>query len=467
MNEWCLATRVSGSDCLNEDLTPACANSLQMGRFVMAKILKQLLRLATLLIGMSAASLALALATVDVTITGPKANETTIRISDSYGPVKADPNISNRYIDVDPGKIVVDVFDASGKQVGFPQTVTVENGPNQLQVDSVTGKVDVIPPPEKSASAPAASPTFPNWLSGVTLGGIDILGGGGGVNGLQTSIGVKQADDSALLNGKSRVNTTSYGFELPWVKDGKFFDRLTLAYTFGSGSTSTQTPADAKAGWTYFFLSPTLSTGLAVPGGINATLQTKIQMFNLYKTLPGQLLKEEKPWSIWGEPLLGYQYSKITYNGMLNSIVLPTISSTTNQQIKQNDFALGYGVLGEYKPAPDGGWVSGGAGLYADYYWARYNGSQWNMCPVCSMPTQMLSFSDSDRKNQLTFGAVANVAAGYPLGKNAGVYLFGQYRYVQDAATLENKTAPSSNANHLTNGSRSAATGGLGVQLSF
>ncbi|HSS69819.1 MAG TPA: hypothetical protein VLQ46_04095 [Casimicrobiaceae bacterium] len=342
--------------------------------------------------------------------------------------------------------------------------MTVTDGViNRLEYDD-SGNVKELPP---GPIGPATASTVPNWLSGLTLSGFKFNVDGGTVNGLRTSTGVIQADDSAALNGKSRVNTTSYGFELPVAKDGKYFDRATFDYEFGSGTTSTQTPADAKAGWTNFMPSSTGSTGTVFLGGMNAVLQTKVKMFDFTKTLPGQLLKEEKPWSIWGEPFLGYQYSKITYNGTLNSIVLPTISSTTNQQIKQSDFALGYGLRGEYKPAPDGGWLSGGVGLYADYYWARYNGSQWNMCPVCSMGNQMLSFSDSDSKNQLTFGAFANIAVGYPISKNFGIYGFGQYRYVQDTATLQNKTAPTSDPNHLVNGSRSSATGGIGVQLSF
>src|SRR5688572_32396755 len=110
----------------------------------MAKTLRRLLHVCTLVVGLAAMSAAFAVSNVDVTPTGPRASETTIRLFDSGGkPVTSDTANPNRYTNLTTGTYTVETV-VGGKQVGQRTTVRLEDGDNQLRVDSTTGAVEVI-----------------------------------------------------------------------------------------------------------------------------------------------------------------------------------------------------------------------------------------------------------------------------------------------------------------------------------
>ena len=110
----------------------------------MARTARWLLHVCTVLLGLAAASAALAVSNVEVTPTGPRASETTIRLFDSGGkPVTSDAGNPNRYSNLPTGSYSAETV-VGGKQVGQRTTVRLDDGDNQLRVDSTTGAIEVI-----------------------------------------------------------------------------------------------------------------------------------------------------------------------------------------------------------------------------------------------------------------------------------------------------------------------------------
>jgi hypothetical protein len=90
------------------------------------------------------ASLAWAVSTVQVSATGPRAGETTLRLFDAGGkPVSPDAANSQRFSNLTTGTYQAEVL-VGGKPVGQRTTVRLEDGDNQLRVDSATGSIEVI-----------------------------------------------------------------------------------------------------------------------------------------------------------------------------------------------------------------------------------------------------------------------------------------------------------------------------------
>ena len=135
----------------------------------MTRVLQQILRFATLVIGMLATSVALAVATFDVTPTGPQANETTIKLFDNSGTeVKPIVN-SRRSFSVEPGAYSVEVY-VGGAQIGpRRQTIELAEGNYQLRVNSENGKVD----------PPVATPKSIGLIPGTGPSGISLSVGPG------------------------------------------------------------------------------------------------------------------------------------------------------------------------------------------------------------------------------------------------------------------------------------------------
>jgi hypothetical protein len=90
------------------------------------------------------ASVAWAVSNVQVSATGPRAGETTLRLFDPGGkPVAADASDSRRFSNLAPGAYTAEVL-VGGKPVGSRSTVRLDDGDNELRVDSRTGAVEVI-----------------------------------------------------------------------------------------------------------------------------------------------------------------------------------------------------------------------------------------------------------------------------------------------------------------------------------
>ncbi len=353
----------------------------------MAKTLKQVLRIATLLIGMATTLVVLAVATVDVIPTGPqgKANETTIKLFDSTGnPVPPVVNTRDRF-SVEPGAYTVEVYVQGNLKLidGMPrQKINLANGNNQLRVDSDSGVATAVPSPD--ATGPADKP----WIA---LGGIGIFGGGGQVQDRPPSIGVYPTTDTPGLGGKSLIPVARFDLSMPLRKDGLPGCRWDFGTMFGNGSTSLDVPAGTRFGYSYSMPAPdSTSTGVVSSVGANANLETKYNRSYFNVALPYPLQRDQD-WTVYGEPEVRYQYQETKYNGSI-AFAVPGVSSTTNQKDKENDVALGWGLRAQ-RMLGNGFTLGLGAGLDLMYYSDRYNGTQHNLCNVCEMPVQDFSVS--------------------------------------------------------------------------
>lgn len=437
----------------------------------MTPMLKQVLRFVTFSIGLSAASFAFAVATVTVTPTGPQFNETTLKLTASdggYFVVGANKDDPNTYTTrVTPGDYVAQVL-VNGKPVGEPKMITLKDGPNQVTASS-DGTIEVSPP---SVGAQ------PAMIGPLQLGRVWATFNGGSVNGLnKTGVGTNAAESAPLLNGEPRVTTYGGTVALTSVKNGVENSRFTVDFANGNRTASTQVPSDVKYGYTYFQRSPSDSTGLIVPGGgANVNLKTTYSTFGLTKALPypfSGLQKElERAQRLFGEPMIGWRWSQTKYDGSIMNLTVPDISSTTNQKVTENDLALGYGLRFRNAPLdnnPPPGTVTfwTGAGVGANYYWAKYNGSQHNLCSICMPTVRDFTVSNSDSKNGWAFDAWADAGVGFQLGRDVQLRLGATYSYDSAAAVLINPVTPSDPSPHLGTDSRSSWSAQIGLEYKF
>jgi hypothetical protein len=435
----------------------------------MAKTLKQVLRIATLMIGMTATSVALAVATVDVTVTGgdtvmqtpggtflTKTEATTINLSDSTTGKQYKAVIDDKKtwrFSVPPGKYDVEVFFLD-KKVGSGGTVTFKDGPNNLRVNPDTGGVMLELPPQEGGPI-----NFP----GFQLGYFGASAGPNRVTDKPPTIGVIETtptQTSSMLTGPSRVTTIGEHLFVNFLSGAA----LGVGYQQGDRSTSAGVSPGTESGWS-FWMPVNEITGVSSALGANANFKTKYSAFNLDVGLPSWP-KKDPSLSYWGVPKLGYQYSEIKYDGTISNATVPGVSSTTNQKVKENDLSAGYGVRGMYT-ASNQVWVSGGVGLDAIYYWGRYNGTQDNECAPCAPPIQSYNVSNSDSKNGLTFGAWADAAVGVSVSKDVDLFVQGTYRYDHAVATLVNNVTPTDQAPHLITRDRNWAGIEFGVRVKF
>lgn len=424
----------------------------------MAKTLKQVLRIATLLIGMTTTSVVLAVATVDVTITGPqeKANETTIKLFDSTGsPVPPVVNTRDRF-SVEQGAYTVEVY-VQGKLKlidGMPrQKIDLANGNNQLRVDSDTGVATVVP---GSASGPAIQP----WIA---LNRVVVLGGGGEKQVTPVTTGVYQADDSAVLGAKGQVPVTRFDVSLQG-RGGPLAFRTDFGTMYGNASTSTAVPAGPKFGWAYSMPASNGATGVVGGIGGNANTDTKYDEWYFNGAVEFPLMRDQDM-TLYLDPEFRYQNQKTTYNSSI-AFSAPGVSSTMNQVDKENDWALGLGLRAQRMLG--NGFTAGlGAGLDLMHYSDRYNGTQHNLCNVCAMPVQDFSVSTSDSKSGWTWATWVYAGAGYAVTKDISVDLLARYRYEAKNSSLVQKVAPSDPPPHLDTDSRYNWSLQLGLAWSF
>src|SRR5688572_12818227 len=110
----------------------------------MNQTISRLLRFCTVLAGIFAASAAFAISSVDVMPTGPRAAQTTIRLFDPAGkPVAADAGNPSRFSNLPAGNYSAETI-VGGNPVGSRTNVRLDDGNNQLRVDSTTGAIEVI-----------------------------------------------------------------------------------------------------------------------------------------------------------------------------------------------------------------------------------------------------------------------------------------------------------------------------------
>lgn len=442
----------------------------------MTRIAQDMVRVSVLLIGMSFASAALAVATVDVTYTGPQAkiNETTVKLVDSNGnpvPVKAADDNRNRFM-VAEGSYGVEIY-VGGKQVGRRTTITLGPGNNRLQVDSETGTVQPL--------SPLAMDLGP--LGVVKPVAVTVSGGAGSVKDKPPSTGVFVDTDTALLNAAKRITTNNLDANITLLKEepaegepqtewDKFRQRMkffgckwNIGGSWNDPTTSVQAPPGTHTGWSYWVAAPNGSTGVSSTGGASAQIESRFSEVHVNWSLPYPL-KEEAQWTWLGMPTLGYQYMEFKYNASVANLSIPGVSSTTDQQAKANNFNIGYGISGLYMFA-NHAWAGAGAGLNANIYHFWYNGTQNNLCAVCAPPTDHYTVSTNDGKTGVTWGATANAIVGFPIAQNAEIFLVGTYNYYAKTAAITSKVAPTDEAPHLRTVSRESANGQLGVRVKF
>jgi len=443
----------------------------------MTRIAQDMVRVCVLVTGVSFASAALAVATVDVTYTGPQAkiSETTVKLFDDNGkpvPVKTAEDNRNRFT-VAEGSYGVEVY-VAGKQVGRRTTVTLGPGNNRLQVDSETGTVQPV--------SPLAMDLGP--LGVVKPVAVTVSGGAGTVKDKPPTTGVFVDTDTPLLAGPSRITTYNVDANIELLKEeapegqpATAWDKFRQTMRFfgcrwniggswnADPSTSTQAPPGTHTGWTYWIAAPNGSTGVASTGGANAQFESKFSEVHVNWFVPHQL-KEEAPWTLVGLPVLGYQYMQFKYNASIVNASISGVSSTTDQQAKANNFSAGYGVAALYT-FPNHAWAGAGAGLKAIIYHFWYNGTQDNLCSACAPPTDHYTVATNDGKNGVTWGATANALIGFPIAQNAEIFLVGTYNYYGKTPAITSKVSPTDEAPHISTPSREAANGQLAVRVKF
>jgi hypothetical protein len=444
----------------------------------MTRIAQHMLRLSMFLTAMSFASVALAVATVDVTYTGPqsKINETTIKLfvdDKTDKPVQESGN-KDHYV-VAAGTYYAEVY-VNGKQVGSRRSFALADGSNTISVDSQTGDLHVTLLPPLAINAGPFGVIKP--------GAFTFSGGGGSVKDKPPTTGVFVDTDTPLLAGPSRITTYNLDANLELLREEpaegqpttgwdefrrtmRFFGcRWNIGGSWNADpSTSTQALPGTHTGWAYWVAAPNGSTGVASTGGANAQFESKFSEVHLNWSVP-HLLKEEAPWTWVGLPTLGYQYVQFKYNASIVNASIPGVSSTTDQTAKANNFNAGYGVAAVYT-FPNRVWAGAGAGLNAIIYHFWYNGTQDNLCAACAAPTDHYTVSTNDSKNGVTWGATANAIVGFPVAQNAEIFLAGTYNYYGKTPAITSKVSPTDDAPHLSTPSRESANGQLGVRVKF
>ena len=434
----------------------------------MMRIRQRFLQLSTMLVGATFASIALAVATVDVTYTGPqsKIDETTIRLFDRDGkpvPVKPIADHRNRF-SVDSGTYGAEVY-VGGKQVGSRSSITVVDGGNALRVDSETGLVEVVPTAASTpvAPVPAAQP-----------GGVALLGGGSQIRDKPPTTGVNESGTSptSLLKGPNHVNNYTVDAEVDLKPATPDLSARFWAALFGIGgshdgppSTSVHVPVGTRAGWAYWMPTSTGSTGITSAGGADAVFKTRFDEVHVNGSLL-HTIREEAGWSVLGQPALGYQHAEFKYEASIVNASVPGVSSSTDQKMKEDNLGIGYGVMAVYS-LPNRAWAGAGAGLSAIFYHFRYDGTQDNVCVVCNPPVNPFSVSTSDSKRGVTWGASLKAIAGFPVAQDTQIIVLGTYDYHNTSAVITSKVVPTDDAPHLRTASRETAGGQVGVRVKF
>jgi len=426
----------------------------------MTKVLQKVVRSAALLLGCSTASVALAVATVEVTYNGPQAkiNETTIRLVESNGSeVKPDPDNRNRFV-VLPGPVyMVRVYRADGTQVGQGQGLSFADGNSQLVVDVETGALSLIPPAAVAASTPAMF----DFMTGVKPGGFLISAGGGVVKDTAPTIGVNGVTGSPLLEGPSKIYTANVDGSFNLIKDGRPGCRWDAGGSWGQRSTSDTVPKGTSAG--YAFWEPQVFTGST--GGTSSSqgvlssqgwdthIKSNFWEFHLDGATRYSLW-ESAPWRFGAEPLIGYQHYDYKYDGSIVNQTLPGLSSDTNQTIREDNFRVGYALWKRYAFA-GGGWAEGLLGFDGIYYHSRYSGTQKNLCSFCRPPLLTeYNLSTNDSKSGGTWGVRFQETLGFPIGRNAELRLSATYQYRDKSPIIVNDVLPTDPSPHLSTHSR-------------
>jgi hypothetical protein len=415
----------------------------------MTRVLQQILRLSTLVVGVSATSAALAVATFDVMPTGPQANETTIKLFDNSGTEVKPVVNSRRSYSVEPGAYSVEVY-VGGAQIGpRGQTIELAEGNYQLRVNSENGKVE--PPVATSKSVGLIPGTGPS--------GISLSAGPGFVRQDGIFYAVNPVTEQPLVRGPNKTDT--FAVAVTWRSPNDV--QVNVGGMGGSGSNAAEVPNGQQAAIT-FDNPQNLVTGFSSNGGADVTANIKVSNAYLGVTLPGQVFKDE-PNSWWkAHILLGGLYTETKDRGTFSVIADPSIWSATEMKVKEYDFRAGYEVRGEHT-FPNLLKGSVGLGAEAIYYHASYNGTQDFVCPICSAATQMLSISTSDSKNRLTFGALGTAGLSYPISERTSLSFTLSYENEFGAPKLVNKTSPSDAATHLERGNRELGSVQLGVSI--
>lgn len=110
----------------------------------MTPISRRWLQAWLLLVGLTMASPAIAIANLEVIATGPRAAETTLRLFDPAGkPVAADSGKPNLFSNLPSGGYTAETL-VAGAPVGSRTMIRLDDGDQQARVDSMTGAVEII-----------------------------------------------------------------------------------------------------------------------------------------------------------------------------------------------------------------------------------------------------------------------------------------------------------------------------------
>jgi hypothetical protein len=423
----------------------------------MTRVLQQILRFATLLIGMSVTSGAFAVATFDVTPTGPQANETTIKLFDSTDTEVKPILNSRRSFSVKRGTYSVEVY-VGGAQIGpRRQTIELADGNYQLRVNSENGKVE--PPVATPKSVEVIPGTQPPQLS-MSVG-----------RGFVMQDGFFYAVDPVTEKPIARASREMDGTAIDvMVRLGNGVEVNAGGLDGRNRSNGAQVPNGQQAAIT--FDNPQNGvTGFGSNGGADVMARTKFSNVHFNLALPAQASKHEDA-LLWEDELwegfvrLGGGYTETKDRGTFNVIADPSIWSRTDMKVKGYDFHAGYELRGAHMFS-NGLVGSVGVGADAIYYHAKYDGTQNFVCPICSAATQMFSVSTSDSKNRLTFGALGTVGLAYPVSEKMSLSFTIRYENEFGAPKLVNKNNPTDAATHIEKGNREMASAQLGVSVKF
>lgn len=380
------------------------------------------------------ATAAAAISNVDVVVTGPRPNETTISlINEKTGPVDSMPGQPMRYTGLESGTYRVEVR-VDGKPTGAPTVLRLTDENVQLRVDSATGSIDVVRGTPLDRPFLAWVPRFDAPRS------VDVVVGAGQFEAPVVRSGTVIPDgagsEQLVLSTKKDL---SGPYLLLTLRSGG--GNLVIEYFDGDASRSASEPVGGAAvGFVYQTPSATGSLGLNT-GRNGGLFDSRVDAngWGARYALPYAIHHSVQP-SYRSEirPVLSYQRRKYDYWTRTQSTNVPQIFSESWQRVDEDRF--GVGLLGEHsRDITDSIRGTFAANVDLVYRDADLDSAQSNFCgaPGCS-PAATFSSTLRDSRTGFTFAAGISAGIAYTINKNASVGIEAGYRYIDKTAVVRN-----------------------------
>ena len=402
----------------------------------MNETIRRGLRYALFAVSTFTATLAFAITNVEVTPTGPRASETTIRLFDTQNqPVAPAPGTTNRYTNLTSGTYTAQVV-VGGTAVGPRQTLQLGDGNVVLRPDSTTGAIATSGPVTSGPApwAPATGP-YPYSLSayvGYANPEVPQIG-----VGTLIPSGAGSERDAVTSEDRLRSVLAKVKWQSPWGD-------IDVEYVDGDDTaTSQEAVGGANIGFVYYQPSSTGSLGLNTgPTGGTFKVTTDVEAFNLRYVLPYKL------WSSANDPTrmvdlrpsILYGRTRTTYSGWAQNLSFPDIYSETHQRVEEDRYGAGLrgNAMQRLSDMIVGRVVIDVDLLYRD---ADLDSTQRNVCAATGCtPAQTFTATNHDGDRGWTFAL--GIAGGIDFAVNPQLTLGIEagYRFLDKTAALRNPT---------------------------